>query len=352
MKRLTVNSLAWGNLKKRKKQYAALVAGIVLAMVFSSGTLFFVSCLFSSQKELRRVRYGTADCIAFELTENDLRQLAGQDPGAVYGYAHMMGFAYTEEQEEGAAVGWLDETAKEFYQPIVLEGRWPEQEGEVAAEQDALLRMGLADVQVGENFTANLLAQNGPGTMSETPTEKRYTLVGILGDKRKYLAASYPAVNPYLPALITSEKETVELGGKEALTAYIKTPPDTYDLRLSATVMRVGESAGWETIEKLRTQTIFSSILSGVLMLASGWVSSTRSTATSANAKSRSVCCGRWARQSARSLASMGGRRYGSVCSAPRRVCASPISASNSSPALWRISSSCPRGGCCWAARR
>ena len=76
MKRLTVNSLAWGNLKKRKKQYAALIAGIILAMVFSSGTLFFVSCLFSSQKELRRVRYGTADFIAFELTEDEISYLS------------------------------------------------------------------------------------------------------------------------------------------------------------------------------------------------------------------------------------------------------------------------------------
>ncbi|MBQ6118772.1 MAG: hypothetical protein IJK98_06035, partial [Clostridia bacterium] len=130
MKRLTVNSLAWGNLKKRKKQYAALIAGIILAMVFSSGTLFFVSCLFSSQKELRRVRYGTADFIAFELTENDRQQLVGQNPGVEYAFAHMLGFAYTEEQEEGTAVGWLDETAREYYQPIVLEGRWPDQEGE------------------------------------------------------------------------------------------------------------------------------------------------------------------------------------------------------------------------------
>ena len=270
MKRLTVNSLAWGNLKKRKKQYAALIAGIILAMVFSSGTLFLVSCLFSSQKELRRVRYGTADFIAFELTEDDLRQLTGQNPGAVYGFGHMLGFAYTEEQEDGAAVGWLDETAMEYYQPIVLEGRWPEQEGEVAVEQDALLRMGLSDVQVGETITVNLLAQSGPGTRSETPVEKQYTLVGILGDKRKYLSVSYPAGNPYLPALIASDREMVAPGGKEALTAYIQTPPDTYDLRLNASVMRVGESAGWETIEKLRTQTIFSSVLSGVLMLASG----------------------------------------------------------------------------------
>lgn len=269
MKRLTVNTFALQSLKKRKKQYAALIVGIILAMVFSSGTLFFVSCLSSSQKELRRRNFGTADNIAFELTEENFRQLVGQNPGVEYGVAHMLGFAYTEEPEEGAAIGWLDETAKEYYQPVVLEGRWPEAEGEVAAEQDALLRMGLADAKPGDVLTVNLFAQNGPGERTETPIEKRYTLVGILGDKRKNLTLSYPDSNQYLPALLVSDKELVELGGKEALTAYIRTPPK-YTLKLDAAVMSVNESAAWRALENLTGQTVYSSILSGVLMLASG----------------------------------------------------------------------------------
>lgn len=269
MKRLTVNTFALQSLKTRKKQYAALIVGVILAMVFSSGTLFFVSCLSSSKKEIRRRDFGTADQIAFELTEENFRQLVGQNPGVEYGVAHMLGFAYTEDQEEGAAVGWLDETAKEYYEPVILEGRWPEAEGEVAAEQDALLRMGLADAKPSDVLTLNLLVQNGPEKRAETPVVKRYTLVGILGDKRKNLTLSYPDANKYLPALLASDKEPVELGGKEALTAYIRTPPK-YDLKLNAAVMSVNESAAWRALENLTGQTVYSSILSGVLMLASG----------------------------------------------------------------------------------
>ena len=208
MKRLTVNTFALQSLKKRKKQYAALIVGVILAMVFSSGTLFFVSCLSSSKKEIRRRDFGTADQIAFELTEENFRQLVGENPGVEYGVAHMLGFAYTEEQEEGAAVGWLDETAKEYYQPVILEGRWPEKEGEIAAERDALLRMGLADAKPGDALTLNLLVQNGPGERSETPITKRYTLAGILGDKRKNLTLSFPAGNQYLPALLVKRQRT------------------------------------------------------------------------------------------------------------------------------------------------
>lgn len=269
MKRLTVNTFALQSLKKRKKQYAALIVGVILAMVFSSGTLFFVSCLSSSKKEIRRRDFGTADQIAFELTEENFRQLVGENPGVEYGVAHMLGFAYTEEQEEGAAVGWLDETAKEYYQPVILEGRWPEAEGEVAAEQDALLRMGLADAKPGDALTLNLLVQNGPEKRAETPITKRYTLAGILGDKRKNLTLSFPAGNEYLPALLASDKELVELGGKEALTAYIKTPPKS-ELKLNAAAMAVDASASWQMFNDLTGKTVYSSLLSGVLMLASG----------------------------------------------------------------------------------
>ena len=40
-KKLTVNRLAMGNLKARKKQYTLMIIGIVLAMIFTSAAMFF-----------------------------------------------------------------------------------------------------------------------------------------------------------------------------------------------------------------------------------------------------------------------------------------------------------------------
>ena len=42
-KKLTVHTLALGNLKNRKKQSASLIIGIILAMVISSGVLLMFS---------------------------------------------------------------------------------------------------------------------------------------------------------------------------------------------------------------------------------------------------------------------------------------------------------------------
>lgn len=267
-KALTPTRLALGNLKARKKQYLTMLAGIILAMVFSSGTLFFVSSYTSSLRELRRRDYGIADHIAFDLTEDNLNQLERENPGAQYGFAYVLGFVYTEDPEEGAAAARLDDTAKELYQPVLLEGRWPEKAGEVAAETDALLRMGLADAKAGDPITLRLLAQNGPGALFETPVEKRYTLTGILGDKRKNLTVANPDANRFLPALFLSKEEQAEPGGREALTAYITTPPQE-ELKLNAVTLPVGQAASWESWENLRVQTIFSAVLSGVLTFAS-----------------------------------------------------------------------------------
>ena len=41
MKNLTVNRLALGNLKHRRKQYTIMIISILLAMIFSSSVVFF-----------------------------------------------------------------------------------------------------------------------------------------------------------------------------------------------------------------------------------------------------------------------------------------------------------------------
>ena len=51
-KKLTVNRLAMGNLKARKKQYTLMIIGIVLAMIFSSGVMFFGFTMLSSLQEI------------------------------------------------------------------------------------------------------------------------------------------------------------------------------------------------------------------------------------------------------------------------------------------------------------
>ena len=111
-KKLTVNTLAFGNLRTRKKQYTLMIFGIVLAMVFSSGVPFFVSCMNSSQLETRQRRQGKQDYIITNAQNYDFAPIIAQ--GAVdsnIGYCHTLSYAWNEkaDSDDGTMVGWLDE---------------------------------------------------------------------------------------------------------------------------------------------------------------------------------------------------------------------------------------------------
>ena len=215
--KLTINTLALGNLKQRKKQYAILIVGIILAMVFSSGVIFFISCVKSSNEEFRRRAIGNFYGYYFACEDFvDVEQ--GVKDGLVesYGYAHVLGYAYTDEEkiEKGTPVAWLDENAKELYYVHFVEGRYPQAKGEIAIEKDAALRLGIKP-EIGEKITLSMLTANYTDFLSSS-TERTYTVVGILTDKRKSFEKIWGVDStPRFPAALVSGEETVALGGKE-----------------------------------------------------------------------------------------------------------------------------------------
>ncbi len=219
-KKLTINSLALGNLKQRRKQYTILIIGIILAIVFSSGTLFFISCNQASNEEFQRRNIGNYFGYYFNPPEAfDVE--GGKKDGYIekYGYAHILGYAYTDEEEidKGTPIAWLDDNAKDLYYVALKEGKYPENKGEIALESDAALRLGI-NAKVGEVFSLSVLNANGTD-FNTTATEKKYTIVGILTDKRKNLEY-YDDNVPTIPAAFVSEKEVVDIGGKEILALY------------------------------------------------------------------------------------------------------------------------------------
>ena len=55
--------------------------------------------------------------------------------------------------------------------------------------------------------------------------EKKYKLVGILQDKKSIIGYSYLESDQYdtlIPAILVSNKEKIDAGGKEMLAFYIK----------------------------------------------------------------------------------------------------------------------------------
>ena len=223
-KKLTYNSLAFSTLKNRKKSYALMIIGIVLAMIFSSGVPFFASCLQSSREEMQYRKQGKQDTIVTNAQNYELNK-AIEDGSIIgeIGYAHILSYAWNEKEDfsDGTMIGWLDERATELYYPVVLDGRMPEKENEIAIEKSALQRMRL-DTKIGEEITLKALVCNSDEFLKEE-SEVTYKLVGILHDKKsnfELFSSNTVERAQKLPAAFVAENTQVGIGGKEALVAF------------------------------------------------------------------------------------------------------------------------------------
>ena len=222
--KLTINQLAIGNLKHRRKQYTILIIGIILAMVFSSSTLLF---MFSSNetykaKQLEKLGNQNAIFCAYDGDTEEVIKTA-EERGFVddYGLAHVIGLGYTDNQNLGTGIGWLDDKAMKLSNISFVEGSYPVNEDEIAIERTALLKLGI-EAKLGAEITLQVRTQNGGGLLEAAP--KTYTLVGIVSDKKSNIFNDVSFNEGYdfaVPAAFVAQNTQTELGGKEFLTAYL-----------------------------------------------------------------------------------------------------------------------------------
>lgn len=228
-KKLTINSLAVGNITKRRKFYVTLIISVICAMMFSSGMMFFAASFFNS---LREHNYSTLGKEDYLLVNTDLKSCEECKQEGIftdYGTAHLIGYAYTDEEtvEKGSSIGWLDAKAREISYQTVKEGRLPEKDGEIAVEENTLLSLGFTNASIGDKLKLNVLLPDG-NNFGETPSEKEYTLTGILKDKKKelntrYISSYTESFHRYLPSIFVCENTFPDAGGKELYTCYAQT---------------------------------------------------------------------------------------------------------------------------------
>lgn len=221
-KKLTYNSLALGNLKNRKKHYILLIIAIILSTIFSSSIIYFAFSAYCSVVDKAHSNLGYQDCIMTNADEEILSEAIEKDYIKEIGYAHILGFAYTDDENkiDGTSVAWLDNEAKALANPVLLKGDYPQKKGEIAIEQSALMRLGL-NAEIGDTITLKFSPQNKADTL-DVVKEKEYVLCGILKNKHDYLINELVggAPNTLLPAAFVYENEELDPGGKEALVSY------------------------------------------------------------------------------------------------------------------------------------
>lgn len=241
-KKLTVNRVAMGNLRTRRKQYTLLIFGIIFAMTFCSGSLFFLSSLDSTLNEIHYSRYGRQCVIQMNCPDSfDPEALLTDGTINAYGYFETIAYGYSSEDEytHGISICKADSTARTLSNQTLLSGTLPEKEGEIAAEKTALVSLGYSEAEIGDDITLIIETPDGNGgALSETAT-KTYKLTGILSDKRLWLMSLYeyrflslPQVYTDLPAVFVSSEEEIVPGGKAVRHCYIGAADQSYSTRV------------------------------------------------------------------------------------------------------------------------
>ena len=176
MKRLTMNQVAAASLRANKKAYFSLAVGIFLAVYLCSASVLgaYGSIKANEQKIIDKVGYIDALILnCAEVTDETIRES---------GFFSRAGKVFVTAQidKTGQYVGFYDEEAMKLLPRKCLEGRLPENPGEIALESGALAQLR-QDIQVGDSVTWTMQPLAG------LPEERTYTLVGILADQSPYM---------------------------------------------------------------------------------------------------------------------------------------------------------------------
>ena len=230
-RRFSINSIALGNIRRRRGRYLLLIAGIGLAIYFVAAALFFADTMFTSLREQHYGRLGEQDAIIFNCGGAPLEKLVTGGIFTEYGVAEILGCVLPdgESEKNSFSIARFDDTALALARKEPLEGRLPEKPGEIAPERSVLSRLR-SETGLGDRITLTLLIPNG-STFLDTPVEKSYTLVGILTDKLLYLEqwrymSDSPAYtmgqsgHPSYPAGVLAASEQIEPGGRALVNCY------------------------------------------------------------------------------------------------------------------------------------
>ena len=187
MTRLTMTRMALGSLRGQKKRYFSLASGIFLAVFFATALVLASASLGKTMQDDYRARMGEQDValLNIDATEETIRQTGiAQRVGTVEVFGEIA--ASPEADAARVTFGQYDETAAALAHPACLEGRMPQQAGEIALEASALNRLRLA-AEVGDTVTLYFYPLVGRNQLASEPVARTYTLTGVLAEKSAHL---------------------------------------------------------------------------------------------------------------------------------------------------------------------
>ena len=280
MKRLTMNQVAKASLKANKKAYRSLAVGIFLAVYLCTAAVLgaYSTIQANQQKIIDRVGY----IDGFFLNSASVSDETVRSSGWFARVGKV--FVTAQIDKTGQYVGYYDEEALSLMPRTCVEGRMPENPGEIAMEETTLAQLRL-DIGVGDQVTCTMQPVEG------LPEERTYTLVGVLADQSPYME-SYGSMltdhgTPEWPnALVYPQDTPFETGDPAVHRVVTYAPLVTYSQFTHSnayedwgyTFIAISRSTGqatWydpalEDLEKYAGQSMIWWIMGGALLLTCG----------------------------------------------------------------------------------
>lgn len=168
-------SLAAQGLRRSKGKALRVLAVLALSFGFALASLSLSASIQATNQEFAKNIYGEWYLGVLAGQERDGAWLSQQRWLIQLGTARPWGQVDTPTGP--AALGTLDEGMCRVGRLRLSAGRWPQAEGELAAEAAVLAQLGLADPQPGQQLTlpVRLETESGPVTLYRT-----YTLCGVI----------------------------------------------------------------------------------------------------------------------------------------------------------------------------
>lgn len=235
-------SLAIQGLRRSKGKALRVLAVLAVSFGFALASLSLSASIQATNQEFAKNIYGEWYLGVLAAQERDGAWLSRQRWLIQLGTARPWGQVDTPTGP--AALGTLDEGMRQVGRLRLSAGRWPQAEGELAAEAAVLAQLGLADPQPGQQLTlpVRLETESGPVTLYRT-----YTLCGVIQPYTDRWVLTENATGQLLVSLAVADPEARSLqreaGAAEPVFQYFMTVrPGGQD----EAVCQLNEYLGWE----------------------------------------------------------------------------------------------------------
>lgn len=195
--------------KRRKKSWHLLISVMILTYSLIAVLRIAFACYDRTEEAAREKQYGSWHVAVIGADTDTINELKSHATVEKFGISYTYGMVLDKENKDLGKIGTSDQTTREMENISILEGRFPNEEGEIAVERSSL-KSGDIMAELGNDIYLPIRVTSERG--SEIVNYK-YTLVGIVQDYSTKLKGTTPDKRDYVSFFINHEDNAARYEG-------------------------------------------------------------------------------------------------------------------------------------------